>query len=184
MASQYRRVTGAPRLRTGEAALQAKIAMLPQMMQRKQQQQLIARDTKFQNQQIAMAKQAAKQKKRAEAAAMGLEAGKLGLTMATGSASNTTAGDIVRGTKNIFGGNKEVAPEGGDTGWKSYKPGSTIASGLTGYGLGKMMGGKSKKKKALYGAIGGGITGLLSGKDLISGGIGAGVGALASGLFA
>ena len=63
------------------------------------------------------------------------------------------------------------------------QPGTMISGGLTGYGMGTLFGeGKSREKKALYGAAGGLLTGMLGGGfgGAISGGIGGLFGGLLS----
>ena len=184
MASQYRKVSGVRTnslLRDAEANRDARIAMLPQLMARQQEQQLIKRDTAFQNKQISLAKDQAKQRLREQEAAMGQSAMTLGTNIAMSDMNKTTFGDIKRGTTNMFkpAGERQQAPTGGDTGFNAWRPGTAISSGLTGFGVGKMVGGKSKVKKGLFGAASGGILGLLSGQGLgggitglVSGGIG------------
>ena len=54
MASQYRRVTGnTRRYPTGDAALQAKIAMLPARLQAQQERKMLADQKKMQKKQMA-----------------------------------------------------------------------------------------------------------------------------------
>jgi hypothetical protein len=178
MASQYRRVTGNPSVRSGlaNAKLQSRINNLPQMLANRQQKQLINRDTAFQNKQIAMQRRGEKQRKREQESAMGLEAAKLGLNIGMSDMGGTTLGDITTGAKNAYTGagnlfrkNKKPmatnlnATGGPKSGWKnSVNVGGALSSGLTGFGVGKLVGGKSKAKKSLYGAGAGAAMGLLS----------------------
>ena len=62
------------------------------------------------------------------------------------------------------------------------QPGTMVSSGLTGYGVASMFGGKSKEKKMLYGAAGGLLAGLLGGG--YSGAISGGIGGLFGGMLA
>ena len=179
MASQLQRVTGSRRLRYDpRAGLQAKIARLPQMQAQKQQREVIARDTAFQNKQIALARKSAAQRKREQQAGMGLEAAKLGFTVGMGDIGKTTIGDITAGTRNIFKGKEAPKVEAKETGISGINVGAGLASGLAGFGVGKMVGGKKKLKKAGFGAGAGALMGLLSGKSLIAGGIGGLMGGL------
>ena len=188
MASQLRKVTGNRRLaRDPRAGLQAKISNLPNRLQQRQQAEVIARDTKFQGKQIALQKKGMTQRKREQEAAMGLEAGKLGVNLAMSDIGKKTVG-------NMFGGAKDLASKA-TGGWvkpaaTNTKPnmvrdinlGGAISSGLTGYGVGKLVGGKNKKKKSLYGMGAGALMGLMSsgqGKGLsgmITGGLSGGMG--------
>jgi hypothetical protein len=178
MASQLRRVSGNKRLRSSpHAQLQAKISALPQSLANKQQREIIARDTSFQNKQIGLQKKQQKFQKRQQQAGMGLEAAKLGMNLATSDLGGSTIGQMAKGVKETFGGPTSTPAKSG--GLYDMKPGVGIASGLTGWGVGQMIGGKNKKKKAAWGAAAGGLMGLLGG----GGNLGtAGMGALAGGL--
>lgn len=189
MASQLRKVTGNKRLTSDpRAMLQAKISRLPQRLAQKQQSEIIKRDTAFQNKQIALQKKGATQRKREQEAAMGLEAGKLGVNIGMSDLGKKTVGDLTGGVKAL--GNKVMGREK-TPGIQPTKPtgpvnnfnvGGAIASGLTGYGVGKMVGGKNKVKKSAYGAGAGALMGLLSANKggglggLISGGLTGGLG--------
>lgn len=190
MASQLRRVTGNPSRRTGvaNAKLQARINRLPQMLQNRQSQAILKRDTAFQNSQIALQRSAAKQRKREQEAGMGLEASKLGVNLAMSDMGGKTLGDITRGAKDLYGNafkkgytNKAV-PTGAARGWQDkVSVGGALSSGLTGYGVGKLVGGKSKTKKSLYGGGAGALLGMLSapkGGGMMGGLVGGGLGAL------
>jgi len=195
MASQYRRVTGNPATRKGlaEARLQARVSRLPQVLAQKNMREVQARDARFQEKQIKMQKKTMAQRKREQEAALGLEAGKLGLNLAMSDLGGTTIGDIGRSAQNAVGSAKGMlpggtkptpieAPKAGYTGVKGINVGGALASGLTGYGAGKLVGGKNKKKKAMYGAGAGALMGLLSGSKSGNAFGGMGAGLLAGGL--
>lgn len=167
MASQLRKVTGNKRLSSDpRAMLAAKISRLPQRMAQKQQSEIIKRDTAFQNKQIALQKKGATQRKREQEAAMGLEAGKLGVNLGMSDLGKKTIGDLTGDVKSL--GNKVGIGSGKTPGIKptgavnNFNVGGAISSGLTGYGVGKMVGGKNKVKKSAYGAGAGALMGLLS----------------------
>jgi len=175
MASQYLRVTGNPagRAKTSNAILQSKIARLPQAMAAKQAREQIARDKKFQKQNIQMAKKDMKFRERQEESAMGLEASKLGLNLAMSDMGSKTLGDVGTGAKAAYRGvrdkfakpgtNEKLNVEDKDPSMVSKLPiGAALSSGLTGYGVGKLVGGKSKGKKALYGGGAGALMGMMS----------------------
>jgi len=167
MASQLRKVTGNKRLSSDpRAMLAAKISRLPQRMAQKQQSEIIKRDTAFQNKQIALQKKGATQRKREQEAAMGLEAGKLGVNLGMSDLGKKTIGDLTGDVKSL--GNKVGIGSDKTPGIKptgavnNFNVGGAISSGLTGYGVGKMVGGKNKVKKSAYGAGAGALMGLLS----------------------
>lgn len=189
MASQLRKVTGNRRLASDpRAMLQAKISNLPNRLQQRQQAEVIKRDTAFQGKQIALQKKSMTQRRREQEAAMGLEAGKLGVNLAMSDIGKKTVGSLFGSAKNMA---SKVIP-GVDPVSKveQNKPGmvrdinlgGAISSGLTGYGVGKLVGGKNKAKKSLYGMGAGALMGLMSagqGKGLsgmITGGLSGGAG--------
>jgi len=177
MASQLRRVTGNRRIASSpHAQLQAKIGALPQTLANKQQAEVIKRDTKFQGKQIGLQKKQMKQRRREQQVGMGLEAAKFGMNLATSDMANKSVGSLYQGAKETLGGAPAPAKTGG---LYDVKPGVALASGLTGYGVGQMVGGKNKKKKAMYGAAAGGLMGLFGGGGNMAT---AGMGALAGGL--
>jgi hypothetical protein len=195
MAGQYRRVTGNPSRRKAgqQAVLQSRINMLPQLLQAQQQRAQIARDTQFQNQQMSLQKKQLKQRDRESEVGMGLEAGKLGLTLGMSDAGKKTFGDLFSAgsgmVHDVSGGRYGTAgggPKGEGNMLSNFNIGGGIASGLTGYGVGKMIGGKNKTKKGLYGAGSGALMGLLSSKKgqglsgMISGGLLGGLGGIFS----
>lgn len=170
MASQLRKVTGNRRLTSDpRAILAAKISRLPQKMAQKQQSEIIKRDTAFQNKQIALQKKGATQRKREQEAAMGLEAGKLGVNLGMSDLGKKTVGDLTGGVKSLgrkvgIGSDKTpgIKPTTATGPISNFNVGGAISSGLTGYGVGKMVGGKNKVKKSAYGAGAGALMGLLS----------------------
>ena len=182
MASQLRKVTGNRRLTSDpRAALQARISNLPNKLAQQQQRQVIARDTKFQNKQIKLQKKSAEQRRREQEAAMGLEASKLGMNLAMSDLGSKTIGDVtgsVKGMYNSAMGNEKTSglkPSGNAV--SNFNIGGAVSSGLTGFGVGKLVGGKSKAKKSAYGAGAGALMGLLSANKgggmsgLLSGGL-------------
>lgn len=188
MASQLRRVTGNRRLTSDpRAALQAKIANLPNRLAQQQQREVIKRDTRFQNKQIALQKKSAAQRRREQEATMGLEASKLGMNLAMSDLGGKTIGDVTGGVKalknKVMGTEKTSGiqstgpkqPTGNAV--KDFNIGGAISSGLTGYGVGKLVGGKSKAKKSMFGGGAGALMGLLSANKggglsgLLSGGL-------------
>lgn len=182
MASQLRKISANRRLRSDpRAKLQARISNLPGMLANKQQRDIIKRDTSFQNKQIGLQKKQMKQRKREQQVGMGLEAAKLGLNLATSDIGKSTVGQLYKGAKGTFSKAAGAAPAK-TGGLYDVKPGAAISGGLTGYGVGQMVGG-SKKKKALYGAAAGGLMGMLGGGgNWATGGISALAGGL-GGLF-
>lgn len=189
MASQLLSVRGKKRTPYGaRGALQAKIARLPQTMEAQQQRELIARDTKFQNKQMKLQKDEAAQRRREQEVGMGLEAGKLGLNIGMSDMGKKSVGDLFTGGKKLINDVSKpiagkdvmnVAPKSGGP-W-DVNVGSGVASGLTGYGVGKLVGGKNKKKKAGFGAGAGALMGMLSSKPG-SGLMGGLIGGLTGGL--
>ena len=173
MASQLRRVTGN---RYGgnpaQAQLQAKIANLPATLANRQNKQILARDTKFQNQQISMMKKRRQMEQQAQERGMGLEAAKLGVTLGMSDFGSKSIGDAVKGVKGTWnglvkGGTSNTGSntqQGKSNMFSDFNLGGAISSGLTGYGVGKLVGGKNKTKKSLYGAGAGALMGLLSSK--------------------
>ena len=114
---------------------------------------------------------------------MGLSAATLGTNFAFGPSGKTTVSEM-------FGRGKEMVGLG--KGGTSSVPGliggitagQILGSGLTGFGVGRMVGG-SKTKKAGYGALAGGLMGLLSGganKGLAGAATKFGMGAVLGGL--
>jgi hypothetical protein len=171
MASQYRRVSGNPSMRSGlaNAKLQGRVNRLPQMLANKQNKAILARDTAFQNKQIALQGKQRKQRERESEVGMGMEAAKLGLNIGMSDMGNKSLGDITRGAKNTYGsmfkkGHTDTPkPTGASRGISDrINVGGALSSGLTGFGVGKLVGGKSKAKKSLFGAGAGGLMGMLS----------------------
>ena len=172
MATQIQSLTGLKRLRPNQtAAMRAKLALLPQKLAKMNQK---------------MATKNLAQQDKAARTAFGLEVGKMGLNLGMGSkaAGSTRFGDLL---KNPFakGATSRAAGEtakGGALG--NLSVGSSIGSGLTGFGAAKLVGGKSKIKKGLVGAAAGGLLGLIGGgggnalAKTISGGLFGGFGGM------
>lgn len=182
MASQLRRVTGNTAVSPSSLAharLQAKIAGLPEVLAARQQRKNIARDTRFQNRQLALQKAAAKQRQREQQAAMGLDAAKLGLSVGMSDFGKKTIGDAFTAGKGVVnkipGVNVNPKVSGLPSSVSNFNIGGALASGLTGYGVGNLIGGKNKLKKGLYGAGSGALMGLLTAPK------GGGLGGLLSG---
>ena len=191
MASQYRKVTGntSNRGSSANAILQAKIGRLPQLLAQRQRKEVLARDSAFQNSQIALQKKQQKQAQREQQSAMGLEAARLGLNIGMSDMGQKTLGDISASGQNTYNSAKssltnttkpaEVMPGKGPI--SGINIGGALSSGLVGYGVGNLVGGKKKGKKALWGGLAGGALGMLSaprGGSMMGGLIGTGLGTL------
>jgi hypothetical protein len=128
------------------------------------------------------AKQAMEERK--SEVGMGLEAGKLGVTMA--SKGGKTLGDIWQGGKELGVPGMGAPGTGfGSAGgfMSNLNIGQIAGGGLAGYGMSKMLGKKaSKVTKGLAGAGVGAALGLLGGGNafsgMLSGGFGGGIGGL------
>jgi hypothetical protein len=174
MASQYSKVTGNPSVRSGlaKAKLQGRVNRLPQMLANRQNQAILKRDTAFQNKQIALQGAQRKQRERESEVGMGMEAAKLGLNIGMSDMGKKTLGDITAGAGNAYRGvtNKFRSPTNQKSTtlpakegmFSNVNVGGALSSGLTGFGVGKLVGGKSKAKKSLFGAGAGGLMGMLS----------------------
>lgn len=172
MATQLQRVTGNPRLKQDQvAALNARMGLLPQMLQQKERAADIQMQKNQFNRQMGFQKDQMRVQQRAQEAGMGLEAAKLGLTASTMGSSRL--GDVPYLNK--------VATPGSTFG--NIRTGDIVGSGLAGYGAGMMLGGKSKLKKGLLGAGAGGLMSLLSGGNMLAGATSGGIGSLVGGLF-
>ena len=169
MASQLQSVTRDRRLRVDQdAQLQARMQMLPQIMANqasrrieKKQDAQFERTLALRQDEFSLQKKRTKLQERQDQANMGLSAATFGTNFAFGDAGKTTVSEMFGGAKKMVGLGK-----GGTTGMPGLIGGITagqiLGSGLTGYGVSKMVGG-SKVKKAGYGALAGGLMGLLSG---------------------
>jgi len=163
MADQLRKVSGVkyPYRLKNNAVLEAKIARLPQLLANREKQKQIERDIIYQNKQIALKKKEMKQRKKEAKMGMGLDAAKLGITI--GGMDGGIFGSTKGGSEGAAGVGAE---EGGGSIMKSLKGfdyGGAAGAGLLGYGAGKLAGGKSKVKKALFGAGAGALSSLLGG---------------------
>jgi hypothetical protein len=117
----------------------------------------------LEEQRFALQKKRNKLADRQSEIGLGLEATKLGTNLAFSPMGKENVGQTLGIKSGIFGGGDgSTKPTGKPGMFGGLKLGSAVSSGLTGFGLGKMVGG-SKKKKALFGAVGGGLMGLLSG---------------------
>ena len=196
MAGQLARVRRDSRLRVDQnAQLQARMRFLPQIMANKAAKKIeTKRDAQFERtigleeQKFALQKKRNKIADRQSEVGMGLEAAKFGTNLAFSPMGTQNLGQTLGVKSGIFGGgNTELAK--GAPGAKpgmlgSLRLGSAVSSGLTGFGLGKIIGG-SKKKRLLAGAVGGSLMGLLAGgksSSLGQSGLKAGIGGLLGGL--
>jgi len=176
MASQLRRVTRDPRLRRNqEAELQARMRFLPQIMANKASKRIEAKqDAQFEKSigveydKLRLQKKRDKLQKRAEEAGMGLEAAKFGTGFAFSELGKNTVGGLVGAGKSLISpGSAKTSPTKSSGALKtigSMTTGSIVGSGLTGFGVGRLIGG-SKKKRAIGGALAGGLMSLLSGNS-------------------
>jgi len=131
------------------------------------------------NRQHRLAQKAQAQSEKAARAGMGIEAGKLGSTIAMRH-QGSTLGSMGTQTRSLFGGSGTGTGLGGFV--DQFSMGSFIGGGLAGYGASKLAGKKKNKAtKALYGAGAGAAIGLLSGG--VSGGIAGGVAGALGSLF-
>ena len=196
MATQMGSVSRNKRKLDQIAILNARQGLLPQMLMNQQRSEDLARANEMKNIQIAQfdqqfaqdqermdfeKKSYRQQKNAAERGArigMGLEAGKLGLTVAQNYGDKTVGG---------FAGS--IGQSIGDTSFGSgmnpmvsnLSLGSFVGGGLAGYGAAQLMPKKSKKGYKVAAGIGagallGGLSGGIGGA--ISGGIGGGFGGL------
>jgi len=132
------------------------------------------------------ASQSRQQAQRASEVGMGLEAAKLGTTMAS-RYGQKSFGQVGEDAKGLFGyGSGPGGAAGTVSGsgfFNNLSVGSMLGGGLAGFGASKMMGGKSKIKKGLLGAGVGSAMGLLGGGNALGGALSGGFGGLVGGLF-
>jgi hypothetical protein len=174
-------------------ALNARQTLLPQILANKERKDNLAREDdlnaqrvdqwnseqKLANRQLSFQRKADKkslaQQERAGQIGMGLEAGKMGVTMANRYGGQGSLG-------NIFSNNPAMTNAAGGTSvLGGMNLGSGVAGGLAGFGASQMLGkGTSKTKKALLGSAAGALIGGLSGGwgGAVSGGFGGGFGGL------
>jgi len=191
MAGQLSRVRRDSRLRVDQdAQLQSRMRFLPQIMQQKADKAIEAkRDAQFERRigleqdRFALQKKRQKYQTRQDEVGLGLEAAKFGTNLAFSPMGKENLGQTLGINKGIFGGgDTTTGQKPGTVG--GLKFGSMLSSGLTGFGVGRMVGG-SKKKRAMFGAVGGGLMGLLSGgksSGYGQAGLKAGIGGLLGGL--
>ena len=188
MASQSSSVLRDPRLvQNQESLLQARMQFLPQIMANQASKKIEAKqDAQFEQTMALEQDKFALQKKRDKAAlrmseaSMGMEAAKLGTSLAFSNFGKQNVGQMIGKTGGIFGGGSPGNKPGVIGG---LNLGNMISSGLVGYGVGNMVGG-SKKKRVLGGALGGGLMGLISNSSdsLLGAGLNFGTGAVLGGL--
>jgi len=183
MASQMYGVTGQRKMKRNQGAeLNARLQLLPSIIAAKQDKEQLAADTKFKNKSLRqeknIAKKTSKFQKKQSKQAFGMEAGKLGLNLATSDLlqdGGTQIGNIM----NKFKSTPAPAPNGPPAKIQGQKQGyfsglsigGGLAGGLGGYGAASMYGG-GKTKKMLIGAGAGGLMGLLGGGNGLSGALG------------
>jgi len=185
MTTQLSAVSNNPRFKRNQIAeLNARQSRLPQILANKARAEDLARQEEFQGAQINIANRQNKlmrkrnvAQNRASEIGMGLEAAKLGNTIASG--GNRTVGGLATSARGLFGGTGVGSGLGSFV--DSLNIGSLLGGGLAGFGASKMIG--KKKSKTLKGATGAGVgaaIGLLSGGwgGAITGGIGGGLGGL------
>jgi hypothetical protein len=173
-------------------ALNARQTLLPQILANKERKDNIARQDELNTQQVSQwnaeqklsnrqlnfqrkaDKKSLAQQEDASQIGMGLEAGKMGVTMANRYGGQGSLG-------NMFSGPAMTNAAGNASVLSGMNLGSGVAGGLAGFGASQMLGkGKSKGKKAFLGTAAGALLGGLSGGwgGAISGGLGGGFGGL------
>jgi len=191
-------VQGGRRKRNQIAELNARQGLLPQILANQQRTEDIQRQEGQFNRQLGLqerefafnqnaAKKSRQAADRASEVGMGLEAGKLGMTLAS-RYGDKSLGDVVGGAKGMFSSKPSQSYNfGGGSGgnfMSNLSVGSTIGGGLAGFGAAKMLG--KKKSKALKGLAGAGVgaaLGLLGGGNSLGGAISGGFGGTIGGLF-
>lgn len=206
MASQGYATTGSPMYRKPRYVdqINAQRAAIPGMLQRRYQAKRDKAEDTFREQELAnqatsnqisrenIAQTAALKKmdmefnKEAAKRGAGLEAMKLGVTMAQNTPKFGSTAVMPRGIEAGTG----LKAKGGGGFMNTVQRGANLlapaaVSGITGYGAGAAFGGKSKAKKALWGAGAGLLSNFLQGNSVSNwGSTGANVGAgLIGGLF-
>ena len=191
MSNQMRAISANPRLRRNQTAeLEAKRALLPQIIANKRRKEDLARQEELKNIQISqferqhfLAKKRMAAEERAGEVGMGMEAAKLGTTLAT-RFGHKTFGDLGRSTKSLFGFGGSTPSSGTSGGFlNNLSVGSALGGGLAGFGVSKMIGKKNKLLGSLAGAGVGAALGLLGGSNSMGGMISGGLGGALGGLF-
>jgi len=196
MASQMFGITGARNLKRNQGAeLNARLGLLPGILQAEQAREQMEREDKFRNRQLKQSKKQDKQsrqfQKQQNRQAFGLEAAKMGVNLSTSDLlkGGPTIGNMVnkfKGTAPAPGGPMGASatkPIGASKPFmgSNLQPGVGVSGGLAGFGVGKLADGK-KGKKMLFGAGAGALTGILGGGGL-SGIMSGGIGGLFGGLL-
>jgi hypothetical protein len=185
---QSRAISGGSRKRNQVAELNARQQMLPQIIANKRYQEEIAREDALNERNFAFQQKSAKQTRglqdRASEVGMGLEAGKLGVTMSS-RFGNKSFGDIGNSARNLWSGTKgSVGGTGMGSFFDNLSAGAAVGGGLVGFGVGKLIGKKkSKVVKGLAGAGAGAAIGLLSGGNSFGGALSGAFGGGLGGLF-
>ena len=190
MPTQSGAVSGNRRKRNQIAELNARQSLLPQILANQRRTEDLGRAEELKNIQIDqfsrqhdLAKRGLKAQKRAGEVGAGLEAGKLGLTIA-GRYGDNSFGQTVENTKGLFGyGSTPSGAAGTASGpgfFNNLSMGAAVGGGLAGFGAAKVLGGKSKIKKGLLGAGIGALMGAFTGGSggMMSGGFGGALGGL------
>lgn len=198
MASQMGAISNSSIKRNQVAELNARQALLPTIIANKNRAEDISRQASQFNKQLShnqevfdyqqdADKKAREAQKRAAQVGMGLEAAKLGTTLAT-QYSGKTFGDLGNSAQNLFsgsGGSPATSGMGMGNVVNKLSVGSMIGGGLAGYGVANMMGDNTKKWQKGLGGLGvGAALGLLGGgSDMFSGALSGGFGGAIGGLF-
>jgi hypothetical protein len=202
---QARAVSGGSRRRNQIAELNARQSMLPQIIANQRyadeigredelnqiQQNQFSRQHALNEENFSFQKKASRQARdaadRASEVGLGLEAGKLGLTVGQRYGGKTFGG-VAGDAKSLF--TSGVSSPGTFGGGKfgnfvsNMSVGSAVGGGLAGFGVSKLMGKKkSKLAKGLAGAATGATMGLLGGSNAFGGAFSGGLGGLIGGLF-
>jgi len=161
---------GGSRFRRNQVAeMQAKLALLPGIIQAQNQKRAEARamqEARFQRRlakkQNKLQKQQIQFGEKRDKAALGIQAGTLGLNLLTSGIGSKTLSSL-----NPFSKSESTSSTGSGVSSKggllnNLTLGNTVGSGLAGYGLSRF-GGKNKLIKAGLGALGGSTVGGLSG---------------------
>jgi hypothetical protein len=198
-------ISGGSRRRNQIAELNARQSMLPQIIANQRYAEGIGREdelnqiqrSQFSRQHalneenFSFQKKASRQARdaadRASEVGLGLETGKLGLTVGQ-RYGDKTFGDVAGDAGTLFKGGVSQPNTfgGGEFGnfVSNMSVGSAVGGGLAGFGVSKLMGKKkSKFAKGLAGAATGATMGLLGGGNAFGGAFSGGLGGLIGGLF-
>jgi hypothetical protein len=160
MASQLRRVTRNPALRTDQVAImRSRLPGLVEMQRQKERQAAIEMQKQQFGQQMDVQRRGQRAEERAGEVGMGVSALGTGFSLASSDLGKRTLGSVPLLNK-VPG----VANKGFFSGTTA---GSVLGGGMAGFGAGALVGGKGKKKLAKRlgaGILGGGIMGLFSGQ--------------------